>query len=90
MIIYRGNFRCEKPFYVFFKKHYCISCGLKLKRKIRSAMKYSKSIGQSVRFAEDDMGTMNVLTGVHYSHIEFYCEKCNEYYEVKEAKKRGM
>lgn len=53
-------------------------------------MKYSKSIGQSVRFAEDDMGTMNVLTGVHYSHIEFYCEKCNEYYDVKEAKKRGI
>lgn len=90
MIMYRGNFRCEKPFYVFLKKHYCPDCGVKLKRKIRSEMKYPKSIGQSVHSVDDVMGMGNVFGSVHCSYIEFYCVECNKYYKVKEAKKCGI
>ena len=79
------NFKCEHLFYTFFKKHCCPTCGNKLQKKKVSEIVNSNSLeAEKYDFSVVD----NFVVGdMKFIHIELYCNQCNEYYTIKEAKK---
>ena len=79
------SFKCENPFYVFLKKHYCPSCGNKLLRKNVSRIINSKSL--EAKKYDFSVADTTVKGNMKFTHVEFYCDSCNKYYTVKDAKK---
>lgn len=78
------RFTCERPFFVYFKRHYCPICGQILLRK-----KVSKVVHSDSEEAKDynfEIADNYVKGNVRFSHIEFFCPACQKYYTVKEAK----
>ena len=89
MQIYRGNFRCSHPFYVFFRKHHCPQCGSKLHRKIVSEMKFPQTIGPKIS-PLDGASDIKPLRGIWFHYVVFSCAACKKEYSVKDAKKGGF
>lgn len=80
------SFKCDNPFYVFFKKHYCPECGNKLFRKKVSKIINSQS--PSAKRYDFEVADMSIKGDMNFVHIEFYCSQCKKYYTVKEAKNK--
>ena len=78
------RFTCEKPFFVYFKKHSCPRCGRKLLREKVSQIVHSDS-KEAEKFDFEICDTM-VKGNVKFTHIEFYCSACQKRYTVKEIK----
>lgn len=78
------SFRCERPFFVYFKKHYCPHCHNKLERKKVSEIVHSDSAEAKNYdfFIVDEVAKGNVK----FSHIEFYCPACNRQYAINDIK----
>lgn len=86
MKIKGSKFECEHFFYVCLKKHYCPKCGTKLLRKKVSEIINSES--QEAQNYDFSLSEGYLIKGnVKFTHIEFYCNQCDKYYTVKEAKK---
>lgn len=78
------SFKCENVFFVYFKKHYCPSCGNKLTRKRVSVIVNSDSA--EARNYDFEVVDTVVKGNVKFTHIEFFCPVCQRYYKVKEIK----
>ncbi len=78
------SFKCDHIFYVFFRKHYCPKCLGKLSRKtVSHAVNSASPLAKKYDF---NVADISVKGDILFSHIEFYCNECNRYYTVKEAK----
>ncbi|MBQ2827899.1 MAG: hypothetical protein IJF20_01520 [Clostridia bacterium] len=78
------SFTGENLFYMI-KKHYCPVCGDKLLRK-----KVSEIVNSELPESKNynfEVADSIVKGDMKFTHIEFYCNQCNKYYTVKEAKK---
>ena len=82
------SFKCEKPFYVFFKKHYCPHCKNKLTRKTVSEIINSETADKTKY--DFDVAEITVKGNMKFTHIEFYCNQCDKYYTIKEAKENNF
>ncbi len=80
--------KCEHLFYTFLKKHYCPNCGNKLLRKKISAVINSES--PEAKDYDFEVADITVKGDMKFTHIEFYCNQCNKYYTVKEAKNNNF
>ena len=66
------------------KKHYCPNCGNKLLRKKGSAVINSES--PEAKDYDFEVADITVKGDMKFTHIELYCNQCNKYYTIKEAK----
>ncbi len=82
------SFKCDNPFYVFLKKHYCPECGNRLLRKKVSKIINSQS--PSAKKYDFEVADISVKGDMNFVHIEFYCRQCKKYYTVKEAKNNNF
>ena len=78
------SFECENIFYVF-KQHHCPVCGNKLLRKNVAEIVNSESL--EAKNYDFEVADITVKGDMKFTHIEFYCNQCDKYYTVKEAKK---
>ncbi|MBR2410596.1 MAG: hypothetical protein IKB08_02610 [Clostridia bacterium] len=78
------SFKCESPFFVFFKKHYCPKCNGRLLRSKVSEIINSES-EEAANFNFEAAG-ITVKGNMKFTHIEFFCADCQKYYTVKETK----
>ncbi len=79
------SFKCEHLFYFIFKKHYCPKCGNKLLKE-----KVSKIVNSNSPEAKEydfEVADIPVKGDMNFTHVELYCNQCNKYYTIKEAKK---
>ena len=68
-----------------FKKHYCPVCNSELsKRKISEIVNSESPKAKNYDF---EVADVFVKGDMKFTHIEFYCNQCNKYYTIKEAKK---
>ena len=81
------SFECENIFYVF-KKHHCPVCGNKLLRKNVAEIVNSESL--EAKNYDFEVADITVKGDMKFTHIEFYCNQCDKYYTVKEAKKNKL
>ena len=82
------SFRCENPFFVYFKKHYCPYCGHRLVRK-----KVTKNIHSDSEEACNysfEAADITVKGNMKFTHIEFFCSVCQKQYTVKETKENDF
>ena len=78
------SFKCEDPFFVYLKKHYCPQCGRRLVIKKVSEVICSDS--QAAKGRDFEIADITVRGNVKFTHIEFFCENCQKQYTVKETK----
>lgn len=78
------SFRCENPFFVYFKKHFCPCCGNKLLRQKVSQIVHSDS--PAAKNYNFEIADIAVKGNVKFTHIEFHCPICKKNYTVQEAK----
>ena len=78
------SFKCEHFFYTFLKKHHCPNCGNKLLRKNVSTVINSES--PEAKDYDFEVADITVKGDMKFTHIELYCNQCNKYYTIKEAK----
>ena len=78
------SFECENIFYVF-KIHHCPVCRNKLLRKNVAEIVNSESL--EAKNYDFEVADITVKGDMKFTHIEFYCNQCDKYYTVKEAKK---
>ncbi len=81
------SFKCEKPFFVYFKKHYCPCCGQKLVRKKVTQVVSSRS--DEAKNFNFNVSDISVKGDVSFTHIEFFCPSCEKQYTVKEIKDKS-
>ena len=79
------SFKCEHFFYTFLKKHYCPVCNAELSKKKISRIVNSEST-ESKNY-DFEIADMFVKGDMKFTHIELYCNQCNKYYTIKEAKR---
>lgn len=75
----------RNPFYINFKKHYCIDCGELLEK-----LKVSKIVNSNSPEAKDfDFHTAdNYMIGdVKFIWMEFQCPKCKKQFTIDEMKR---
>lgn len=75
----------KNPFYVNFKKHYCIDCG-----ELMGKIKVSKIVNSNSPEAKDfDFHTVdNYMIGdVKFIWTEFQCPKCKKQFTIDEMKR---
>ncbi len=75
----------RNPFYVIFKKHYCIDCG-----ELMSKIEVSKIVNSNSPEAKDfDFHTVdNYMIGdVKFIWTEFQCPKCKKQFTIDEMKR---
>ncbi len=70
------------PYFLFFKKHYCIDCKSILKRKLK---------GKNIRKTDNDYNKNDfyihdttLFGDVYCAHTVFKCEQCGREYEPEE------
>ena len=78
------SFKCESPFFVYCKKHYCPCCGQPLIRKKVSKIVHSDS--DEAKNYDFDIADNIVKGYAQFTHIEFFCSVCKKQYTVKEIK----
>ena len=79
------GFKCEHLFYIFLKKHYCPFCATELsKRKVSEIVNSESPEAKDYDF---EVADVTVKGDMKFTHIELYCNQCNKYYPIKEAKK---
>ena len=78
------SFKCEHFFYTFLKKHYCPNCGNKLLRKKVSTVINSESL--EAKDYDFEVADITVKGDMKFTRVELYCNQCNKYYTIKEAK----
>ena len=67
------------------KKHYCPVCSAALyKRNVSEIVKSESPEAKNHDFRVADTF---VNGDMKFTHIELYCNQCNKYYTIKEAKK---
>ena len=67
----RGHsFKCENPFFVYFKKHYCPHCGQKLICKKISQIIHSDS--EEAKDYDFEVADITVKGYMKFTHIEFF------------------
>ena len=79
--------KCENPFFVYCKKHYCPYCGKKLIRKKVSQIIHSDS--EEAKNYDFEVADITVKGNMKFTHIEFFCSACQKQYTVKEMKDNG-
>ena len=85
----RGHsFKCENPFFVYFKKHYCPHCGQKLIRKKISQIIHSDS--EEAKDYDFEVADITVKGNMKFTHMEFFCSVCQKQYLVKETKENDF
>ena len=82
------SFKCENPFFVYLKKHYCPYCGEKLIRKKVSQIIHSDS--EEAKNYDFEVADITVKGNMKFTHIEFYCSVCQKQYTVKETKENDF
>ena len=81
----RGHrFICEKPLFVYFKKHYCPNCEQILVRKKVSKIVHSDS--EEAKNYDFNVCEIDVKGYMKFTHIDFFCPSCQKQYTVKEIK----
>lgn len=78
------SFKCENPFFVYFKKHYCPQCNSKLLR--RKVSKIINSDSKEAKNYDFEVADITVKGNMKFTHIEFFCPVCKKYYTVKRNK----
>ena len=78
------SFKCERPFFVYFKKHYCPHCNSKLVRQKASKIIHSDS--EEAKKYDFEVADITVKGNMKFTHIEFFCPECQRNYTVKEMK----
>ena len=67
------------------KKHYCPVCSTVLsKRKVSKIVNSESPEAKNYNFEVVDTF---VKGDMKFTHIELYCNQCNKYYTIREAKK---
>ena len=67
------------------KKHYCPVCNTELsKRKVSEIVNSESPEAKNYDF---DVADTFIKGDMKFTHIELYCNQCNKYYTIKEAKK---
>ena len=82
------SFKCENPFFVYFKKHYCPCCGNRL-----GLQKVSEVIHSDSKEAEKydfEVADITVKGHMKFTHIEFHCPSCQKDYSIKETKENDF
>ena len=82
------SFKCEDPFFVYFKKHYCPYCGDRLVRQKVSEIIHSDS--EKAKEYDFEIADINVKGNVRFTHIEFHCPNCQKNYSIKETKENDF
>lgn len=82
------SFKCENPFFVYFKKHYCPCCGNKLVRQKVSEVIHSDS--EEVKNYDFEVADITVKGNMKFTHIEFHCANCQRNYSIKETKENDF
>lgn len=78
------SFKAENIFQIF-KKHYCPVCGTALsKRKVSEIVNSESPEADNYDF---EVADAFVKGDMKFTHIELYCNRCNNHYSIKEAKK---
>ena len=78
------SFRIENIFQMF-KKHYCPVCSDELSKRKVSEIVNSESL--EAKNYDFDVADTFIKGNMKFTHIELYCNQCNKYYTIKEAKK---
>lgn len=78
------SFKCENPFFVYFKKHYCPYCEQKIIPK--KVSKIINSNSEETKNYDFEICDFTVKGNVKFTHIEFFCSACQKQYTVKEIK----
>ena len=78
------SFKCEKPFFVYFKKHYCPVCNNRL--LLQRVSKIIHSDSEEAKNYDFEAGDINVKGNMKFTHIEFICPVCQRNYTVNEIK----
>ena len=78
------SFTIENIFQLL-KKHYCPVCNTELsKRKVSEIVNSESPEAKNYDF---DVADTFIKGDMKFTHIELYCNQCNKYYTIKEAKK---
>ena len=78
------SFKCENPFFVYFKKHYCPCCGNRLVRQKVSKVIHSDS--EEAKNYDFEVADITVNGYMKFTHIEFHCPSCQKNYSINETK----
>ena len=83
------SFACEKPFFVYFKKHDCPCCGDRLVRQ--KVSKIINSDSEEAAKYDFEVADIAVKGNMKFTRIEFRCTGCRKNYSIKElnARKEG-
>ena len=68
------SFKCETPFFVYFKKHFCPCCGNRLIRQKVSEIVHSDS--EEAKNHDFEVADSTVKGNMKFTHIEFFCPVC--------------
>ena len=77
------SFKCENPFFVYFKKHYCPCCGNRLMRQKVSEVIHSDS-EEAKNYDFSDSGDTYLVGNIKFITYYFECTDCNTIYSNKE------
>ena len=74
-----------KTYFRCLKKHCCPVCSAELsKRKVSEIVNSESPEAKNYDF---DVADTFIKGNMKFTHIELYCNQCNKYYTIKEAKK---
>jgi len=74
----------DSPFYVFYKKHYCLQCNQLLDvRKVNKVVNSKSLEAKNFDFA---CGDSSLYGDVKFFYHMFFCIKCEKYFSIKEVK----
>lgn len=82
------SFKCENPFFIYFKKHYCPCCGKKLVRQKVSEVINSDS--EEAKNYDFEVADITVKGNMKFTHIAFHCTSCQMDYSIKETKENDF
>lgn len=82
------SFKCENPFFVYFKKHYCPCCGNRLVRQKVSEVIHSDS--EEAKNYDFEVADITVKGNIKLTHIEFHCANCQRNYSIRETKENDF
>ena len=82
------SLKCENPFFVYFKKHYCPCCGNRLVRQKVSKVIHNDS--EEAKNYDFEVADITVKGNMKFTHIEFHCPSCQKNYSIKETKENDF
>ena len=79
------SFKYEHFSYTFLKKHYCPNCGNKLlRKKVSEVINLESPEAKNYDF---EVADVTVKGDMKFIHVELYCNQCNKYHTIKNARK---